>query len=73
MVSPLILVTVVYSVIDSFTNVSNAVISDIHSTMFENIKFGIGTAKALSYMIVMGLILAVVYKIISRFVFYQDR
>lgn len=73
MVSPLILVTIVYSVIDSFTNVSNPVISDIHSTIFESIKFGVGTAKALSYMLIMGIILAVVYKIVSRFVFYQDR
>lgn len=73
MVSPLILVCIVYSVIDSFTNVSNPVISTIHSTMFENIKFGVGTAMALSYMVIMGIILLAVYAVVSRFVFYQDR
>ncbi len=73
MVSPLILVCIVYSVIDSFTNVSNPVISTVHSTMFENIKFGVGAAMALSYMAIMGIILLVVYTVVSRFVFYQDR
>lgn len=73
MVSPLILVTVVYSIIDSFTNVSNPVISTVHSTMFESIRFGVGSAMALSYMLIMGVILAIVYAVVSRFVFYQDR
>ena len=41
--------------------------------MFENIKFGVGAAMALSYMAIMGIILLVVYTVVSRFVFYQDR
>ena len=72
MVSPLILVCVVYSVIDSFTNVHNRVISIVHATNFERIKFGEGSAMAFSYMIIMGIILAIVCAVISRFVFYQD-
>lgn len=72
MVSPLILVTVVYSVLDSFTNVSNGVISTIHSTSFENMKFGLGAAMAISYMGIILLLLAFVYKIISKYVSYQS-
>lgn len=71
MVSPLILVSVVYSVIDSFTNVSNQVIDAIHTTSFENMKFGLGTAMALSYMVIILILLAVIYKIVAKYVSYQ--
>lgn len=72
MISPLILVCVVYSVIDSFTNISNPVIKSIHATSFEKIKFGTGSAMAISYMIIMGIILLIVYKLISKFIVYQE-
>lgn len=71
MVSPMILVSVVYSVVDSFTNISNSVISDIHSTSFESMKFGLGTAMAVSYMIIILALLASMYKIITKYVSYQ--
>ena len=71
MISPLILVCVVYSVIDSFTNISNPVIESIHTTSFEKIKFGTGSAMAISYMIIMAVILLIVYKLISKFIVYQ--
>lgn len=72
MISPLILVCVVYSVIDSFTNISNPVIESIHTTSFEKIKFGTGSAMAISYMIIMAVILLIVYKLISKFIVYQE-
>ena len=71
MVSPLILVSVVYSVVDSFTNISNGVISTIHSTSFESMKFGLGTAMAVSYMAIILTLLGIIYKIISKYVSYQ--
>lgn len=71
MVSPLILVSVVYSVVDSFTNISNGVISTIHSTSFESMKFGLGTAMAVSYMVIILALLGIIYKIISKYVSYQ--
>lgn len=72
MISPLILVCIVYSVIDSFTNIANPVINSIHTTNFEKIKFGTGSAMAVSYMLIMAVILAIVYKLVSRFVVYQE-
>ena len=72
MVSPLILVSVVYCVIDSFTNVSNPVISRIHSSAYDSLNFGLSAAMAWSYT---GLILAVlglIYKLINRHIFYHE-
>lgn len=71
MISPLILVTVVYSFIDSFTNISNPIIKTIHTTSFENMKFGVSAAMAISYMVIILALLAAVYKIVSKYVSYQ--
>lgn len=73
LVSPLILVCIIYSVIDSFTNVSNPVIEAIHSKSFEEIRYAMGLSMALSYMLIVLFFLSLSYKIISKYVFYQDR
>lgn len=72
MVSPLILVTVVYSIVDSFTNISNTVINTIHTTSFTSMKFGLGAAMAIAYMAIILVLLAIIYKIIARYVSYQN-
>lgn len=72
MVSPLILVSVIYCVIDSFTNVSNPVISRIHSSAYDSLNFGLSSAMAWSYMLIILAVLGIVYKLVSRFIFYHE-
>lgn len=72
MVSPLILVAVIYCIIDSFTNVSNPVISRIHSSAYDSLNFGLSSAMAWSYMLIILVVLGIVYKLVSRYIFYHE-
>lgn len=71
MVSPLLLVSLIYCVIDSFTGVGNRIISRVGYECFTAFNFGIGSAVAWSYLIVVLLIVAVVFLIANRFVSYD--
>jgi len=70
MVSPLILVNVVYTVIDSFGN--NAMTQLVREVCFTNFNFGLSSAMAWIYFVAVSLILAIAMWIISRRVFYYD-
>lgn len=72
MVSPLILVSVIYCVIDSFTNVSNPVISRIHSSAYDSLNFGLSAAMAWSYTVLILAVLGLIYKLINRHIFYHE-
>lgn len=69
--SPTLLVVVLYSIIDSFTDMNNPIMSLILDR-FNNIQYGYATAAALMYFIVIALILAGVTAITSKYVFYND-
>ena len=71
MVSPLLLVSLLYCVIDSFTGVGNIIISRVSYECFTAFNFGIGSAMAWSYLTVVLLIVAVVFLIANRFVSYD--
>lgn len=71
MVSPLLLVSLIYCVIDSFTGVGNSIISRVGYECFTAFNFGIGSAVAWSYLIVVLLIVAVVFLIANRFTSYD--
>ncbi|MBR6359197.1 MAG: sugar ABC transporter permease [Lachnospiraceae bacterium] len=72
MISPLILVNSIYTIIDSFTSETNAIMKDIKDTIFGEVKYGLGSAMAWIYFICIGVILLIVGGIISRHVFYND-
>lgn len=72
MVSPLILVSTVYCVVDSLNNSNNPMIAMTHHTLFESFKFGTGAAMIWVYMLVTAAFLGIVYFAINRFVFYYD-
>lgn len=71
-VSPMILVSAVYCIIDSFTGVSNKVIERVKYESFTNFKFGIGSAMAWSYLLIVLAIVAVVYLLVNKRVAYSD-
>ncbi len=72
MISPLILVNSIYTIIDSFTSETNAIMKDIKETIFGEVKYGLGSAMAWIYFICIGVILLIVGGIISKHVFYND-
>ena len=75
MISPMILVNAVYTIIDSFTTESNAVMSYIEkapSTIPQN-GTEIATAMSWMYFLIVVLVLAAVAGIMSMFVFYQRK
>lgn len=73
MVSPMILVNVVYTIVDSFFSSSNKALQYVQNTIFKGIKFGYGSALAWIYFVIVSIILVVVAGLISRKVFYYDK
>ena len=73
MISPMILVNLIYTIIDEFTRSSNPIMQSIKVTMFDSFKFGQGSAMSWFYFIIIIVVLAVVALIASRFIFYQER
>lgn len=72
MVSPLILVNVIYCIVDSFTSASNTAITAIHNTLFAQIQYGLGSAMSIMYLAMVGVIIAVVYLAIRRLIYYYE-
>ena len=71
-VSPMILVSVIYCIIDSFTSVDNAVIEKVKAVSFTDLEFGLGSAMAWSYLLIVLAIVALVYLAVNRYVSYSD-
>ncbi|MEE1002314.1 MAG: sugar ABC transporter permease [Acutalibacteraceae bacterium] len=71
MVSPLILLSVVYTIVDNFNGSTNAVVETIHNNII-GMKFDIASAMAVSYSLIILVILAVVFAVLNKIVFYQD-
>lgn len=70
MLSPLILVNLVYTIIDSF---ARSPITDlIMETGFDTFNFGLSSAMAWIYFLSIMIILALSYFIISKHIFYQE-
>lgn len=72
MISPIILVNSIYTIIDTFTSETNEVMNKIKSTIFSDVKYGLGSAMAWIYFVGISIILIIVSVYISRKVFYYD-
>ncbi|MCM3629834.1 sugar ABC transporter permease [Paenibacillus glycanilyticus] len=70
MVSPLILVNMIYTIIDSFSR--NEMTDLIKETGFTNFDFGLSSAMAWLYFVSIMLILLISSYIVSKKVFYQE-
>ena len=71
MVSPLIIVNLVYTIINTFTSADNQIMSLVRHTIFSKSEFGIGSAMAWVYLGTVAIILTVlsliVLKLTSRY------
>lgn len=72
MISPLILVNTVYTIVDSFTQHSNKVMTGIYD-LISGGSYEMASAKSISYLLVVGVMIAIVVPIINKFVFYENR
>jgi len=72
MLSPMILVVVVYSVVDFLVRTDSSVMGHIEIHMMRMLDFGFGSAMAWAYFLVIAVILGVASLIISRMVYYYD-
>lgn len=72
MCGPYILLNVVYSVIDSFTNINNPLIRTIWNDLTGLRNFGVASATAWVYFVMIFAVLGVTFAVISRKVFYRE-
>ncbi len=70
MVMPMILVNVVYSIVDTFMSKTNLVMEYVYELSFKNFNFGLSSAICWIYFVVIAVILAIVFGIISKRTFY---
>lgn len=74
-ISPIILLNIVYTLIDTFVEYGtehsgNQMMNMIYQTAFQELLWHLSAAQAWFYFLIIGLILAIVYRIIGRRVFY---
>jgi len=72
MVSPLILVNVVYSVVDYFIRTDNRVMEKIRVTLMQRMEYGFSTAMAWVYFLAVIVIIGIAMSLISKKVYYYE-
>ncbi|WP_314001369.1 sugar ABC transporter permease [uncultured Paenibacillus sp.] len=73
MLTPIMLLNIVYTVIDTFTDYGNGVILMIYNTAFSQVRFGYSSALAWLYLLGIALFLGALYALIKkRIVNLQD-
>jgi len=72
MISPLILVNVVYSVVDYFIRTDNRVMEKIREAMMQRMEYGFSTAMAWIYFFTVILIIGIAMAVISKRVYYYE-
>lgn len=73
MISPLIFLNLIYSIIDSFTNTQNQLITLIDTVGLRQAKFGLASSMAWIYATITTVIVISAMLLASKFVFYQQK
>ncbi|MDR0909191.1 MAG: sugar ABC transporter permease [Spirochaetaceae bacterium] len=72
MISPLIMVCLVYSVVDYFLRTDNTVMAKIRVTLLQQMDYGYSTAMAWVYFVIVIVILGIAAAIVSKRVYYYE-
>lgn len=72
MLTPMILLNVVYSVIDIFADYGNAIIQMIYNTAFSSVRFGYASALSILYFLMVAVVLVVLYLVLKRFIVHAE-
>ena len=62
--TPMLLVNIVYTIVDSFTDVGNSVMSQIYK-QYNGLYYGVASAMSWTYFVIIGVILAIIFLIFS--------
>ena len=73
MISPMIYANIIFTIIDSFTRPSNALMSTIQTVGFSNSRYGLASAMSWLYALVIVLFIAVTTAVGYRLIFYQQK
>ena len=71
MTSPLIVVNLIYSIVDSFMANDNQALQYIYSQAFDKLNYGYASALSWIYFAAVGLIIALATLVISKRVVYH--
>jgi len=72
-VSPFVLVNLVYTIVDSFTDYSNGVMRYITSYFIKDMNYSYASAMAWIYFLVMLVVLGIVFLVSRKMVFYNNK
>ncbi len=72
MCGPYLLLNVIYTIIDSFTNISNPVINHVKNQMAGLKDFGTAIASVWVYFIIIGIVLGIAFSLMAKRVFYHE-
>ncbi len=72
MVSPMIIVNVVYTIVDSFAAEDNTLLNYIYETGFKNTNFGLSSAMAWIFFIILGVVVSLVLWLVNKRIVYLN-
>ncbi len=72
MISPLILVSIIYTIIHSFTSANNGLINHIRNVSALSNQYGLASAMSWIYFAVVAIVLLIAGLIINKVIIYQD-
>lgn len=72
MISPIMLVNIVYTLIDSFTDSSNKTLEYIYTVIYKNVDYGFSAAMSFIYFTVILAIAGIITFFMSKIVFYMN-
>lgn len=67
MISPILLLNIVYTLVNSFTNITNPLLSYIQTYGFENAQFQYGAALGWIYFAFIGVVVAIVFGVMQKY------
>ena len=73
MISPMIIVSAVYTIIDRMAGTDNTIMNTIYDAGMVQGKLGEAAAMGIIYLLLVFIILGLVIMICNRFVFYEDK
>lgn len=72
MITPMVLVNIVYTIVDSFTNPKYQILSYVEKNAFSNNELGYASALSWIYFIVVLVIIGVLWKLMAKRISYLD-
>lgn len=73
MISPIILVNVIYTIVDSMTKPQNVIMQQIEKMSFKANSMGVASAMAWFYFLMVAVCIGIIVFVIQKYIYYQQR